>query len=87
MAKVYGQFQVDPNHFFSQPIIFIWVTTIYSKVNGTVVLWYYKSYELAIFEILHAIEPWGCSEVVQIFITYYSRKVIRISAIATERKF
>jgi len=31
------QVEIDPNHFFSQPIIFINVTTIYSQVNGTVV--------------------------------------------------
>jgi len=37
MAKVYGRFQVDPNHFFAQLLNIIYFTTIYSKVNGTVV--------------------------------------------------
>jgi hypothetical protein len=39
-AKAYGCFQVDPNHFFSQLLNIIYLTTIYLKVNGTVVLFY-----------------------------------------------
>jgi len=38
MAKVYGRFQVDPNHLFSQPLIFIRLTTLQAQVNGTVVI-------------------------------------------------
>jgi hypothetical protein len=36
MAKAYGCFQVDPNHFFSQLLNIIYFTTIYLTVNGTV---------------------------------------------------
>jgi len=40
-----------------------------------------------IFVILHAIWRFGCTPVVRIFLTFYSRKVIKISALAFERKF
>ena len=33
-----------------------------------------------IFEILHAIEPFGCTLVVGIILTIYNRKVVKISA-------
>jgi len=38
LAKNQVQVEIDPNHFFSQTIVFIDVITIYSQVNGTVVM-------------------------------------------------
>jgi len=38
LAKVQGQVEIDPHCSLSQPITFIWVTTIHLEVNGTVVI-------------------------------------------------
>ena len=40
-----------------------------------------------VFAISHAIWAFGCSTVVWIFLTNYSRKGIKISVIAAERRF